>query len=148
MTGQTLDTTGHVSLCPPPQMDDRTGQTWTSPLRGCPVVRPIHDPDTGNLHRAKIAMKIGTKTITTSARIANHPLASWKPFLVAIFKTLGCRLIRSIPSIRVFTAFSRPLLDHFIHLHPASGSRMAQEWLNCVKVIPKPSFSSWREERE
>lgn len=44
MTGQTPDKAGHVRRCPPAQMGDQTGQTWTNPFRGCPVVRSSHDP--------------------------------------------------------------------------------------------------------
>ena len=49
MTGQTPDKTGHVHRCPQRKWMAPTGQTRTNPFRGCPVVRPIHDPTEGKV---------------------------------------------------------------------------------------------------
>lgn len=88
--GKTNDRTdtGQSRTFPPlsaPQMDGPTGQTWTSPFKGCPAVRPKRD------HRMNKADKTGMMIIKARTRTASQPLASWTPCFVAKRSEGGCR---------------------------------------------------------
>jgi hypothetical protein len=93
MTRQTPDKTGHVHRCLPTRMGDQTGQTWTNPFRGCPVVRSSH---AANIHYCKATKTIGITTISASTATANLPLASCAPCLVAKRSDVG-----SVGSLRI-----------------------------------------------